>query len=206
MNREGRPVIRAPKQLRLHPAWQELGWTGVVDEFNAAALLKEQSIPEPILITTNGTILAGFGQWRAAVLDGRYEINCIEYPLSEDQALQFIISHHRPQRGWNDFVRIRLALTQEPYFQQKALVNMRAGGKKKGSTNSPKADCIDVRQEIAKFAGTGTGNVTKVKAIRPGCRASSRCKASITRAGSGDALDRSAEISRTVLLRKRSSS
>jgi hypothetical protein len=163
---EGRPVVHSPKQLRPHPALEEFGWTGVIDEFNDAVRLKEQSVPAPILITTNGTILAGIGRWRSAVFDGRHEINCIEYPLTENEALQYIISHHQPQRGWNDFVRICLALTLEPYFQQKAFDNMRAGGKHTGSTNLSEADCIDVRQEIAKVAGTGTGNVSKVKAIR----------------------------------------
>ena len=97
-------------------ALEELGWIGVIDEFNDAARLTNPSVTEPILITTNGTILAGFGRWRLAVFDGRHEIHCIEYPLSEDEALQFIISHHQTQRGWNAFVRIRLALTLEPYL------------------------------------------------------------------------------------------
>ena len=35
----------------------------------------------------------------------------------------------------------------------------------KGSTNLTKADRIDVRQEIANLAGTGTGNISKVEAI-----------------------------------------
>ena len=162
---ERRPVVRSPKQLRLHPALEEIGWTGVIDELSDAGRLTNLSLSDPVLITTNGMILAGFGRWQSAVFDGRYEINCIEYPLTENEALQFIISHHQPQRGWNDFVRICLALTLEPYFQQRALDNMRAGGKHKGSTNLSEADCIDVRHEIAKVAGTGTGNVSKVKAI-----------------------------------------
>jgi hypothetical protein len=162
---EWRPVVRSPEQLRLHPAMKELGWTGIIDELNDTARRKDHSVPEQVLITTNGTILAGFGHRRLALLQGRHEIRCIEYPLGDDEALQFIISHHQPQRGWNPFIRIRLALTLEPYLRQKALENMRAGGKCKGSTNLSTADCIDVRQEIAEFAGTGTGNVGKVKAI-----------------------------------------
>src|ERR1039458_1533635 len=118
---EGSPVVRSPEQLRLHHALEELGWTGAIDEFNDAARLTNPSVTEPILITTNGTILAGFGRWRSAVFDGRHAINCIEYPLSEDEALQFIISHHQPHRGWNAFIRILLALKLEPYFQKKAL-------------------------------------------------------------------------------------
>jgi hypothetical protein len=160
-----RPVVRSPGQLRLHPAMKELGWTGVIDELNDAARLKDQSVPEPILITTNGTILAGFGYWRFEMLEGRHEVNCIECPLSEDEALRFILTHHQSRTGWNDFVRIRLALTLEPNLQQAALDNMRAGGKFKGSTSLAEADRIDVREKIARRAGTGTGNVSKVKAI-----------------------------------------
>ena len=36
---EGRPVVRSPEQLRLHRALEEVGWTGVIDEFNDAARL-----------------------------------------------------------------------------------------------------------------------------------------------------------------------
>jgi ParB-like chromosome segregation protein Spo0J len=162
---EGRAVVRFPEQLRLHPALEELGWTGAIDEFNDDARLKEQSVPQPILITTNGTILAGIGRWRSAVFDGRHEINCIEYSLSEDEALQFILTHHKPQRGWNAFVRIRLALTLEPNLQQKALDNMRSGGKYKGSANLPEAQHLDVRHEIASAAGVGARNVSNVKTI-----------------------------------------
>jgi hypothetical protein len=161
----GHPVVRSPEQLRLHPAMKELGWTGVIDELNAAARLKDHSVLEQVLITTNGTILVGFGRWRLTMLEGRHEINCIEYPLGEEEALQFILTHHQTRCGWNDFVRIRLALTLELTLQQSALDNMRAGGKYKGSTNLSEGDRIDVREEIARRSGTGTGNVGKVKAI-----------------------------------------
>ena len=162
---EGRPVVRSLEHLRLHRALDELGWIEVIDEFNEAARLKNQSMPEPILITTNGTILAGFGRWRLAVFDGRREINCIEYPLGEDESLQFILTYHQPRRGWNTFIRIRLALRLAAYFQQRALENMRAGGKYKGSANLPEAQHIDVRQEIARASGVGARNVSNVKAI-----------------------------------------
>jgi len=163
----GHPVVRSPEQLRLHPAMKELGWTGVIDELNAAARLKDQPVPEAILITTKGFILAGMGRWRSVLLDGSHEINCIEYPLGDDEALRFIIRHHQPQRGWNAFIRIRLALTLKPYLQQKALENMRAGGKYKRLANLPEAQHIDVRQEIANFAGPGAcaRNVNNVKTI-----------------------------------------
>ena len=162
---EGRPVVRSPEQLRLHRALEELGWTGVIDELNDVARLKDQSVTEPILITASGTILAGFGRWQLAVFERRYEIHCIEYPLGDDEALQFIISHHQPQRAWNAFVRIRLALTLEPYLQQTVRDNMHAGGKYKGLANLPEAQHIDVREKIARDAGVCARNVGNVKTI-----------------------------------------
>lgn len=42
---------------------------------------------------------------------------------------------------------------------------MRAGGRYKGSTNLSKADRIEVRQEVANAAGSGVGNVDKVKTL-----------------------------------------
>ncbi|MFY9560979.1 MAG: hypothetical protein WAQ52_12165 [Terriglobales bacterium] len=126
---EGRPIVRSPEQLRLHRAMDELDWLGVMGELNEAVRVTNPSLSDPILITTNGTILAGFGRWRLALFEHRHEINCIEYPLTENEALQFIISHHQPQRGWNAFISIRLALKLEPYFQQRALHNIRTGGK-----------------------------------------------------------------------------
>jgi hypothetical protein len=162
---EERPVVRSPQQLRLHRALEEVGWTGEIDEFNEAARLSHSSVTDPILITTNGTILSGFGRWRSAVFNGRFEINCIEYPLSEDESLQFILNHHQTRRGWNDFVRIRLALTLKSSFRQRALDNMRAGGKFKGLANLPDVQRIDVRQQIADIAAVCSRNVGDVETI-----------------------------------------
>lgn len=160
----GRPVVRSPEQLRLHRALVELDWAGTIGELNDASVTN-QFVPEPILITTNGTILAGFGSWRSAVFDCSHEINCIEYPLNEEQAILFMLSHHRPWRGWNDFIRICVALKLEPYFQQRARDNMSAGGKYKGSANLPEAHRIDVREETARVVGVGARNVSNVKTI-----------------------------------------
>lgn len=161
----GIPVMRSPHTLRLHPALEELGWGGSVVDFNEAIREATSSAAGLIPVTTSGTILAGFGRWQAAVLAGGGEINCIEYPLSEDEALQFIIRHHQPERGWNAFVRICVALKLEAYFQKLALDNLRAGGRFKGSADLPKAQTIDVREEIARLAGVGARNVSNVKTI-----------------------------------------
>jgi hypothetical protein len=162
---EWRRVFRVPEQLRLHPALDDLGWNCAIDELNQAAQRRNQSIPEPVLITTNGTILAGFGRWRLALFEGEHEIHCIEYPLSENDSLQFILTHHQTLHGWNPFVRIRLALTLEPCLQERALENMRVGGRYKGWANLPDVQRIDVRKEVAKAAAVGPRNVTNVKTL-----------------------------------------
>jgi hypothetical protein len=54
---------------------RDLDVIDVVEEINDAARLKDQSAAEPVLITTNGTILAGFGRWRLAVFVSQ---NCKE--------------------------------------------------------------------------------------------------------------------------------
>ncbi len=162
---EGRPVVRLPEQLRLHRALNELGWTGPIEEFNEAARLNTRSLREPILIARDGTLLAGIGRWRLALFEGRQEIHCIEYVLTEEESLEFILTYHQPRNGWNAFVRTCLALTLEPSLQQKARDNMRAGGKYKGSANLPEGQRIDVLQEIARAAGVCARNVSNVKTI-----------------------------------------
>jgi hypothetical protein len=133
-----------------------------------AGLVKDEPIANPanpVLITKQGVILAGFGRWRIAVSEGVPEINCIEYPISEDEALSFILSRHRTRRQWNRFVLICLALTLEPALQEKAFKNLQAGGKFKGSAMLPKAQHIDVREKIGNLAGVSAHYVSDVKAI-----------------------------------------
>ena len=161
----GRPIVRSPKDLHLHPALENLGWSGLLDELNDAAGTARRPIHDPILIATDGTVLTGFGRWRLAVFEQVPEIYCIEHSLSVDDSLQFILIHHQTRRGWNDFVRIRLALSMKPSLQQAALTNMRSGGKYKGLANLPEAHPVNVRQQIADIAGVCARNVGNVEAI-----------------------------------------
>ena len=110
----GHQAIRSPGELHLHSAFNELNLAGWL--INRELHGKPQDVHEPILITRAGIILGGFAEWHAAVCAGQTEINCTEFALNDDEALQLIISSHRP-KAWNDFVRTELALEQEPYFQ-----------------------------------------------------------------------------------------
>ena len=83
----------------------------MTDEFTDAARMKNQSVPAPIVLTENGTILAGFGRWRLALFEEQDQIPCLIYPLADEEVLPFILTNNRPSKVWNDFVRIRLART-----------------------------------------------------------------------------------------------
>jgi len=155
-------AVRSPGALRLHPAFNGLNLSGWL--INSELQGKPKDVHEPILITRAGIILAGFAEWHAAICAGLPEIDCTEFALNDDEALQLIISSHRP-KAWNDFIRAELALEQEPYFQSKALANQIAGGKHKGLANLPEAQHIDVREKIADLAGVSSRTVGNVKLI-----------------------------------------
>jgi hypothetical protein len=159
----GYQVVRSPGALRLHPAFNELNLADWL--IHSESQGKPKDVHEPILITNQDILLAGFAEWHAAVCAGQGEIVCIEFALNADEALQLILTLHRPRVAWNDFTRTELALEQEPYFQAKALANQIAGGKHKGLANLPKAQHIDVREKIADLAGVSPRTVGNVKII-----------------------------------------
>lgn len=159
----GHQAVRSPGALHLHPAFNDLNLSGWL--INSELQGKPQDVHEPILITRGGIILGGFAEWHTAVCAGQPEIDCTEFALNDDEALQLILTLHRPRTAWNDFTRTELALEQEPCFQSKALANQIAGGKHKGLADLPKAQHIDVREKIADLAGVSSRTVGNVKRI-----------------------------------------
>ena len=162
---QGSPVRRSPGELRLHPVLLKLSLVGTLIDYAVHGRKPQGSVPEPILITSNGIVISGVKQWHAAVSEGRREVNCTEYQLTDDEALQLILTLQQSRGTWNSFTRIQLAIQQEPCLQAKAHANQVAGGKDKGLANLPEAKQIDVRQEIAFLAAACPRNVSKVKTI-----------------------------------------
>jgi hypothetical protein len=163
---DGRTVVRSLQDLCIHSAIEEIGLCVFLPELQEDARCQDQVLPEqPVLVTQNGMILAGFGRWRMAVSRQVPTIECLEYTLTDDEALQFMLNLQKRRNRWNPFIRIRLALKLEGSLQQRALTNMQMGGKYKGSATLPKAAQIDVREQIAAIAGAGGRNVSKVKEI-----------------------------------------
>jgi hypothetical protein len=154
-----------PGELRLHPVFLKLNLVGTLINYTVHGCKPQGSVPEPILITSSGIVISGVKEWHAAVSEGRSAVDCTEYQLNDDEALQLILTLQQSRGVWNAFTRIQIALQQEPYLQARAHANQVAGGANKGSANLPEARQIEVRDEIAYLAGACPRNVSKVKTI-----------------------------------------
>jgi hypothetical protein len=162
---QGRMVERPIAELRLHPTLVRLNLIVSLGQVNQVLQQNGCFLSQPILITTNRIIISGFKDWYAAVSDARSTVGCIEYQLSDEEALHFILLNHQSGKTLNSFSRIRVALELEGHFRLQAIANQKSGGKYKGLANLPEAEHVDVRQEISAAAGVGVRNVSNVKTI-----------------------------------------
>jgi hypothetical protein len=161
----GRLVTYHPDELRPHPSYIRHNLAVHACQLSAVAELGELAFREPLVITQDHIILDGFVRWALARLQGRPTLACIEYGMSEAEALQNLLQRHRRSSGLNDFIRICLGLELEPFLKQKGRAKQQAGGQNKGSSILTEAQRLDVRKEIARIAGVSVGNVTKVKQL-----------------------------------------
>jgi hypothetical protein len=138
-----------------------------VDAFKLSALeeLGDLAFHCPLMVSRDRFIIDGYGRWELAKRKGRLKLQCIEYDLTQQEALRWLIQTHRPSEGLNDFIRIELALDLELDFREKARLNQQAAGRGKGSSKLTEAQRSDSRREIARVAHVSVGNVHKVKHI-----------------------------------------
>jgi hypothetical protein len=161
----GRLVTCHPDELHPHPSYIRHNLAVHARQLSAVAELGDLAFREPLVITQDHIILDGFARWTLARLQGRSTLACIEYQMSEAEALQNILQRQRRSSSLNDFIRICLALELEPFLKSKGRAKQQAGGQNKGSSILTEAERLDVRKEIARIAGVSVGNVTKVKQL-----------------------------------------
>ena len=159
-----RLVDRSTTSLRPHPVYQELCRPLAATR---AWRVGQQAGPlhEPLLTTTDGTILDGHARWQMAIERAQPNVPCLELDVTEDEALQVVIQRHRASDGLNAYGRIVLALHLESYFRERRGRPQLARGNDPPSSNLTNDTHRDVRKDIARLAGVSTGNVTKVKQI-----------------------------------------
>lgn len=160
-----RLVTCHPDELRPHPSFTRHNLAVNAWQLSAVAELGDLAFREPLSITQDHVILDGLARWELARLKKRLVLPCVEYELTEEEAIRWLLGKHRCSNGMNDFCRILLARELEPCFKTKARSNQRSGGRMKGSSNLTEDAMVDVRKEIAAAAGVSVGNVTKVKQL-----------------------------------------
>ncbi len=164
--REDRLVHRPTTALRPHPIYREL--CGPIAATRVSRVGRQAGVMrEPVSITTDGTILDGYVRWHVAMERHQPRLPCIEYDLTDEEALQFLLARHHATDGFNAFCRILVALRLEPYYRARAARRQPGGRRQTPASNLTNADRVDVRAEIARVAGVATGNVTKVRQLLP---------------------------------------
>lgn len=165
----GQLVTCDPQDLRAHPSYARHGLTVSADRLSAIRARGELAFLEPIITTRDRLIVDGYARWELAKELKRPILQCVEYDLSETDALTLLLQRHLRSKGLNDYSRIVLALDLEPELSEKARRNRQIGGQQKGWSNLTKVEIVHVRSEIAKAAAVSVGNITKVKQLNVSC-------------------------------------
>jgi hypothetical protein len=87
-------------------------------------------------------------------------VACVQYDISEEEALRRLILCHRPSPGLPPFARIDMSRDLAKRLKEKALQHQQAGGKDKGSSNLTEAQKIDVRKKIAAIVSVSVGTLS----------------------------------------------
>jgi hypothetical protein len=156
-----RLVRRTLDQIHAHPSYLRREISVSTSQLSDLIRLGSLAFQQPIVISQDGTIVDGYARVELARRQGRQEIFCLEYDLTEEEALGWLIQTHRPLRGLNSYCRTLLALDLGPCLKEAARSNQRNGGQNKGSSNLTEAQKVDVRSDIAAAAGVSTGNISK---------------------------------------------
>jgi len=155
-----------PRKVRPHPILQRYGIAATTAERNKNLQQDQATLQEPIHVTTDGVILDGFPQWKAALDAGRELVLCVERSLNEEQQIEWILQKNRRRNGWNAFCRIMTALELEPILRAQARNNQVIGGEKKLLSNLTKAQQKHVRTKQSKLADTCPAYIDYSKRIR----------------------------------------
>jgi hypothetical protein len=158
-------AVRSLDELHPHPSYVRNQLSVSASQLSALIELGSLTFRTPIVVSRNGTVVDGYARLELARRQSRETILCLEYDLTEEEALRWLIQTHRPLRGLNSYCRTLLALDLAPSLQDAARTNQRLGGQIKGSSNLTEAQRVDVRSKTAAIAGVSSGNVAKVERV-----------------------------------------
>ena len=164
-NSNGRLLIRAVEELRPHPSYTRHQLTVSASKLSALIEQGDFAFQEPLVISVDGTIIDGYARWQLALQQERRTVTCIQYELTEEEALLWLLHSHCRSDGLNQFCRILLAQELESPSRARALSNQKRGGRNKASSILTEAERVDVRSRIGARARASVGNVSKVQQL-----------------------------------------
>jgi ParB-like chromosome segregation protein Spo0J len=146
--------------LRPHPSYARLGISVSASRLNALLDLGHDAFLFPLIVTSSGIVIDGYARLEVARMQDRTTVECIEYNISEEEALRRLLLCHRPSPGLSPFSRIAMARSLTKSFKEKAFQHQQAGGREKGSSKLAESEKIDVQKEIAAVAGVSVGTLS----------------------------------------------
>jgi hypothetical protein len=147
-------------KLRAHPEYARLGISVPSDKLNALLESGEDAFIFPLIVTSSGCVIDGYARLEAARVQRRATVDCVEYDISEEEALRRLLLCHRPSSGLPPFPRVVMARGVGNSSKEKALRHRQAGGEEKALSKLPLSDKVDVRKEIAAAAGVSVGTLS----------------------------------------------
>ena len=117
----GEFITRRVAELHPHPSYMRHHFTVPASKLSVLAERGALAFREPLVITQDGTIVDGYARLELARLIARQTLPCIEYELTEAEALRLLLPRHLHSNGLNAFSRVLLALDLEPSLREKAL-------------------------------------------------------------------------------------
>src|SRR5262249_38271310 len=123
-----RLTMRRIEELRPHPRYARLGISVPSSKLKTLIDQSKDAFLGALEVTADGIIIDGQARWEVARLQKRPIVRCIEYNISESEALHRVLLTHRPSPGLVPFNRVILALGLEGHFRQQARLHQQAGG------------------------------------------------------------------------------
>ena len=103
MGISGQIVTCRLDELRLHPSYIRHQLRVSVSNLSAVAEQGEEAFLEPLAITRELVVIDGYARLEFARRQGRIALPCIEYDLTEEEALRRLLQRLRRRNGSSDF-------------------------------------------------------------------------------------------------------
>src|SRR4051794_31249307 len=75
-------------QLRPHPSYKKHRLAVSASQLTSVSALGELAFQQPIMITQSGIVIEGYDRWELARRLGRENIACLQFDLSDQDALR----------------------------------------------------------------------------------------------------------------------